>query len=342
MRIGYGLITCQLHPDVPGSWADRYREALELARHCEAVGLDSVWTSEHHFVDDGYMPSLAVTSAAIAAATSRIEVGTAVALAPLHHPLRLAEDAATVDCIAGGRFVLGLGAGWRAEEYERLGVPREAPGRRLSETVRILRGAWGPEPFEYHGTVFDVDRVNVTPKPSHPIPIFIGGGAEPALRRAGRIGDGFIGSGTWATIEILRGQMAVVRQSLAKAGRDPSGFRCFLHQPVWVSTDPEAEAEEALRQWWFVRWKYADMGAAVARPSSPLAAAPPMDDATRATLASQLILGTPEQVAARIAEVGEVLGEGGQFIARSYFPGLDAERAAERIRLLGEVKKLLG
>jgi len=341
MQLGYGLITCQRYPDDPRTWADRYREALELARLCEEVGLDSVWTSEHHFLDDGYMPSLAVTSAAIAAVTSWIEVGTAVVLAPLHHPLRLAEDAATVDCIAGGRFVLGLGSGWRAEEFERLGVPRDGAGRRVSETVRILRGAWGPEPFEHHGKLFDVPRVNVTPKPTHPIPIFIGGGAEPALRRAARIGDGFIASGTSATIEVLRSQVAVIRQGLAAAGRDPSGFRCWVHFPVWVSTDPEAEAKVAVRLWRFVRWKYADMSAAVARSSSPLTGPPPMDEATRATMASQLILGTPEQVAARIAEFGEVLGEGGQFIARSYFPGLDTERAGERIRLLGEVKKLL-
>ncbi|HYR63336.1 MAG TPA: LLM class flavin-dependent oxidoreductase [Actinomycetota bacterium] len=339
MRLGYGLITCERYPGDPRTWADRYREALDLARLCERVGLDSVWTSEHHFVDDGYMPSLAVTSAAIAAVTDRIEIGTGVMLAPLHHPLRLAEDAATVDCIAGGRFVLGLGAGWRAEEFERLAIPRDAVGRRLGETVRVLRAAWGPEPFEFHGKVFDIDRTNVTPKPPRPIPVFIGGSAEGALRRAGRLGDGFLASTT--PLEVLPRQVATVREGLVAAGRDPSGFRFWIHEPVWVTNDPEKDIDEALRQYWFVRWKYLDMAGAVGRPSDPPPQPPPLDDATAATLRGQLVYGTPEQVAERISAFGAVLGEGAQFIARAYYPGLPSERAAELVELLGEVRRLL-
>src|SRR5256714_3225957 len=215
MGLGYGLITCECTHGDPRTWADRYREALQFSRLCEENGLDSVWTSEHHFVDDGYMPSLAVTSAAIAASTSTIEIGTGVVLAPLHHPLRLAEDAATVANIAAGRFVLGVGAGWRAEEFQRLGAPQAGVGRRLSETIRILRAAWGDEPFEFHGKVFDFERTNVTPKPPGPIPIIVGGGAEPALRRAGRLGDGYLGSGT--LLEVLPRQIAIVKEGLAGA-----------------------------------------------------------------------------------------------------------------------------
>src|SRR5207247_8751444 len=97
-------------PDDPPTDADLYRQAIERSIRAERAGFDSAWVSEHHFLDDGYMPSLLVTAAAIAQATSRITVGTAVLLAPLYDPLRLAEDAATVDLISGGRFVLGIGA----------------------------------------------------------------------------------------------------------------------------------------------------------------------------------------------------------------------------------------
>ena len=339
MRLGYGLITCERTHGDPRTWVDRYREALQLSRPCEENGLDSVWTSEHHFVDDGYMPSLAVTSAAIAASTSAIEIGTGVVLAPLHHPLRLAEDAATVDNIAGGRFILGVGAGWRAEEFQRLGVPQAEAGRRLGETIRILRAAWGPEPFEFHGRIFDIERTNITPKPPGLIPIFVGGRAEPALRRAGRLGDGYLG--TTPPLEALPASIAAVKEGLASANRDAAGFRFWAHAPVWVTNDPEGDVEEALRQNWLIRWKYADMTPAQGWPSDPLPEPPPLDEPTAATLRRQIIYGTPKDVAEAVLALGDTLGEGGQLIARSYYPGLSFEASARMIELLGEVRRLL-
>src|SRR6059058_2219613 len=102
MRLGFGLVTCQQNPADPEkrSDADLYAQALELARMCESAGLASYWVSEHHFVDDGYMPSTLATLAAVAAVTDRIALGTGVLLAPLWDPMRVAEDAATVDLLS--------------------------------------------------------------------------------------------------------------------------------------------------------------------------------------------------------------------------------------------------
>jgi alkanesulfonate monooxygenase SsuD/methylene tetrahydromethanopterin reductase-like flavin-dependent oxidoreductase (luciferase family) len=175
VRFRYGLIACQRYPGDPRTDADLYREALGLAVEAERLGFDSVWASEHHFADDSYAPSLFPLCAAMAAPTSRIEIGTCLALAPLYHPIRLAEDAAVVDLISGGRFVLGLGQGWLQREFRALGVPFGEQGRRIRAAIETCRQAWG------EGLVEDAG-VAVTPKPTRPAgpAIWVGAHREPA------------------------------------------------------------------------------------------------------------------------------------------------------------------
>ena len=130
-------------------WQQLYNETLDQARWAEELGFNSVWLSEHHFTDDGYMPSIPTALAAIAARTERVRLGTAVLLAPLHHPLRLAEDLAVVDLISNGRLDVGLAAGYRSKEFEVMAVPRTERGQRTEETVQILRLAWAGEEFSF-------------------------------------------------------------------------------------------------------------------------------------------------------------------------------------------------
>lgn len=338
MELGYGLITNQRYPGDARSAEDLYREALETARLCESAGLDSVWTSEHHFWDDDYMPSLLVLSAAMAAITERIKIATGVLLAPLYHPIRLAEDSATVALISGGRFILGMGIGWRAEEFDRLGIPIDGAGRRLSETVKILRLAWGPDAFTFEGKTFRFERTNATPKPTQPIPIWIGGFQDPALRRAGRIGDAYFASAP--ALDDLERRKKLVLEGIEKSGRDPSRFRWGVHEPMWVCDDPEKELGEILPHIHYSRWKYRDMGAEFGRGAG-LPEAPPMDDETRAGLVSALIIGTPAEVAKKIEPFREILGSDLHLVARSSYPGVPFDKTRRSIELLGELKKLL-
>lgn len=182
-------------------WQDVYAETLEHIQLAEALGFDDVWTTEHHFIEDGYSPSILTLCAAIAARTNRVRIGTRVLLAPFYHPLRLAEDAATVDVISGGRLILGVGLGYRDEEYDGLGVPTRSRGLRLEEVVAVLRQAWTPADVDFSGRFFSFSGVNVTPKPvQQPIPIWIGGGSPATASRAARIGDGLLAGGELASM----------------------------------------------------------------------------------------------------------------------------------------------
>ncbi len=315
MKLGFGLITCQRPPDDPRTDAEIYHDAIERAVKAESVGLDSVWVSEHHFLDDGYMPSLLVTCAAIAQATTKITIGTAVLLAPLYDPLHLAEDAATVDLISNGRLILGLGAGWRPEEFDVFGVPLSDRAKLMNRTVKVLRGAWSNELFE---------GVNVTPKPAHPIPIWLGGFAPGAIKRAGRIGDGFLGS-TSGTSGIDAFKEA---KHLALEARGNDDFSFALHVPVYVG-----EWDDVKQYYHYLRWKYPDMGAA--RGSLQAKSPPPLTPEIEEQLRPTIICGSEDEVRAEIDKFRVALGGDTHFICRSDFPGMPQSQQLELIERLG-------
>ena len=120
-----------------------YRQTLEHIEQMEALGFDTVWLTEHHFIDDDYLPSVLTMAAAVAARTSRVTIGTAVLLLPLHDPIRVAEDAAVVDVLSNGRLRLGLGLGYKLEEFEAFGVDRRHRPSLLEEGIEIIRGRVG-------------------------------------------------------------------------------------------------------------------------------------------------------------------------------------------------------
>ncbi len=333
MRFGFGLVTCQHPADDPRSDTEQYRDAVQRCVAAEEAGFDSVWVSEHHFVDDGYMPSLLVMCAAIAEATQRVQIGTGILLAPLIDPIRLAEDAATVDLISGGRLILGLGAGWRNEEFDVFGVPLEERAGRMRETIAVLRGAWSDDAFSIGGKHFSFSNVNVTPKPARMIPIWLGAFAPSAIKRAGRIADGFLGSSTGTSgIDAFARAKELALEGLAAAGRDASEFSFALHVPVFARQGDDAW--EAVRPYYhYLRWKYGDMAGAhgsVARKSPPALTAE-QEDQLRATI----ICGPPEHVAEEMAAFRDALGSDVHFICRCDFPGMPQAMELELIDTLG-------
>lgn len=332
MSLGFGLLSAQLRPGET-DWSRVYQETISLAVEAERLGLSSIWTTEHHFVDDGYMTSLAVVSAAIAAVTSTLEIGTGVILAPLHHPLRLAEDAATVSLLSEGRFTLGLGLGWSEVEFDRLGARIDQRGRAMEEVLSILPRAWTGQPFAHDGRVYQFDELAVRPAPSSPIPILIGGGAEPAIRRAARLADGVYSN---ASASGFLRQLDWLRDECNRIGRDPGELR-IIHYSVML---PGATEEDAWARYtdhlWHMSWKYADMEASATRPGPP-PPAPELTEADRgALLRRATIAGSSDQIVEALLDLREKAGMPVEFVARSYFATLGYEAQVELMQHLAE------
>jgi probable F420-dependent oxidoreductase len=332
MSLGFGLLSAQLRPG-ERDWGRAYDETIKLAVEAERLGFNSVWTTEHHFIDDGYMPSLAVVSAAIAAATSEIEIGTGVILAPLHHPLRLAEDAATVDLISGGRFILGLGLGWSSTEFEGLGSDIRRRGAAMEEILTILPKAWSGEPFKHQGSVYDLPELAVRPVPSQKIPILIGGGAEAAIRRAARLADGI-----YANVpqpQLLQ-QIDWIRDECDKIGRDPAELR-IVHYSVMLPSSNEEEAfDRYTSHLWQMMWKYSDMEASTARTGPPPAAPPFTNEEKTRLLGRSTFAGSPDMIVSKLLQLREAAGIPIEFACRSYFPTLEYDAQVELMQQLSE------
>ncbi|MFJ9417246.1 LLM class F420-dependent oxidoreductase [Streptomyces sp. NPDC101227] len=234
----------------------------DLAGTLEECGVESLWTVEHVVVAETYeplypyassgqmpgaagtmpMPDPLETIAFLAGASNSLRFGTAMVVAPLHSPVVLAKRAATIDRHSGGRLMLGLGIGWQKEEYAAVGVPYRDRGARLDECIGAMRALWSQAPATYQGEQVAFDRVHCLPRPeSGAVPIVLGGNSDPAVRRAGRSGDGWFPY--TITAEDFARQADLLRQCAQAAGRAEGA----VELTAWPgSCDPErAESDPA-------------------------------------------------------------------------------------------------
>jgi len=332
VQIGLGLFTAQVPPGSGRSFEQEYRELLDLVRLAESLRFDSAWVSEHHGSGDGYMPSLLTTLAGFAAATDRIKLGTGVILAPFHDPIRLAEDAATVSLISGGRLILGLGLGWREEEFRMFGVSFGERLRRTVETVEILRLAWAGERFSYPGKIYNYDQVLITPIPEHPIPIYLAGMVPQAIRRAGRVADGYVRTrGGW--VGEMRRDLQMFEDTARAAGRDPSklGFAQLQNAFVWDEGDAWAVVKQGVANHLGI---YGGWAAGGDTPEKGFVLAPPDEETMRRATPS----GTPREVAHALRPIVEAFADRAEFhlVVRLYYPGMGFDTASHAIELFAE------
>ena len=175
-------------PFAQTTYAAQHQAALDMAQWAESIGASGITLSEHHADPAGFTSAPLTVAAAVLARTSRIPVTISAALVPLHDPVRLAEQMATIDCMAPGRLSVVLGAGYRRVEFEMAGIERAQRGKLVEECYEVCRAAFRGEPFEWRGRTVLVTPTPSTPEGPH---LSIGGKTEVAARRAARLGAPF-------------------------------------------------------------------------------------------------------------------------------------------------------
>jgi len=245
---------------------------LEAAVEADRLGYESIWLAEHlvlpvemrgQLVPGEEHPPIPPSTPVydvgtylgfIAGQTSRIRLGTFVYLLAIRHPFVGARMFATLDAISGGRVEVGVGAGWMVNEWEAVGLDPSTRGRRLDEAIEVTRRLWADEVIEHHGEFYDFAPVMFEPKPAQRPgpPILIGGESGRALRRAARLGDGWIGMGH--TPETAAAQVAALRRAEADAGRTGPPVEVTVMGQVAEPADLERWAEAGVDRLIVVPW----------------------------------------------------------------------------------------
>lgn len=217
-------------------WGQVYGEILDFVTHTEALGFGGAWVPEHHAADDGYMPSPNVALAAIAARTKRVKLGSAIALAPLYHPVRFAEECAVLDHLSNGRLEMAIAVGYRRREADGYGVDFTKRGARTDDFLEIVTRLWRGESVTFEGKHVSVKHARIVPAPDRHIPLFVGGFTDKALERTAKYADGYFGN-----MEICD----LYAEKLRAAGRDPKAGRVRIQGLFTVvAHDPERAMEE--------------------------------------------------------------------------------------------------
>ena len=220
MKVGVFLGSQQRGEDDP---VQRIGEYVEQVRLMAEAGYDSVWLGQHYVTapEQFYQPIPLLGR--LAADAGEMILGTNLILLPLHHPVEIAEQFATLDALTGGRIVLGVGLGYREEEFAAFGVPIRTRVGRMTESIEIIKRLWTEDDVSYQGKYYQLTNVSIRPRPvQKPRPaIWIGATSVPAIRRAAVYGDAWMAAPK-DTVPMMKEQLALYRQARSEAGLPPA------------------------------------------------------------------------------------------------------------------------
>jgi probable F420-dependent oxidoreductase len=327
MKIGAFLGT--QHPagaDMRRAFADH----LAQVRAVRKAGFDAVWVGQHYLTGPDQFFQTTPLLARLAAEAGEMAIGTNLLLLPLHNPIDVAEQYATMDVIADGRLILGVGLGYRQEEYDAFGVERSTRARRFEEGLELLKRLWTEDRVTFEGRFWRVKDASIRPRPlQHPRPpIWIGAAADPAVRRAARLGDAWISTSV-TTFSAIVEQVALYRRARAEAGLPPAAeyAKCV---ELYVAEDARRAFDESVP---YMAAKYRSyyawgMGQNVPGETGEALA---LADLAR----DRFVVGAPEDVIRECVRHRDELGVT-HLIARFNFPGMAPVNVLNAIRLFGE------
>jgi len=320
------------------SQPEAFDESFSQVAHSENMGIDTVWLAEHHFSPErSVLASPMVLCSALAARTSKIRIGMAVQVLPLTNPLRVAEEAATVDHISKGRFEFGVGRSGLTKYYQGYNVPYSESRQRFYEALEVIMSAWKEEHLSYEGEHYSYQNVTVVPKPfqrPHP-PTRIAVASEDSFAIVGKLGHPIlIGANT--PVAQLQERLTLYRKARQEAGHCGPG-EVSLRIPAYLAEDPGRAASEPEDSTMHgLRYRAVELSQTAASEEAAnrmrAMAAVPYEE----ILKSQVMYGTPDAVSDRIREYQEKLGITGVVLEVNYGGQNSNDRVANSIRLLAE------
>lgn len=311
-----------------------WQDVVAAAQAAERGGFASCLFGEHHQGRDGYFTSPLVLAGLLATHTRTLRVGTCLLLLPLYHPVRVAEDAALVDLVSGGRLILGLGPGYLPADFAAFGIAERGRFSRLEEGVHIIRQAWTEPRFSFAGRHFGLDEISILPKPRqqpHP-PIWLGGSSEAGVRRAARLGEGWIGDGMQGRDAIAH-LASVYRRECAALGK--RGHIALMRQ-AWIGkTRDEALSEYGRAILGLYRFIWRNRALYAATEDWALQAGGPEELALERVPLDRFVVGTAAEAVEQVAAWGD-LGVEHLILGFHHPDGPAASRVNEMIRDFGE------
>lgn len=331
--MNFGTFLLMQSPSAQSS-EEMYARAIEHAQTAEALDFRNIWLAEHHFSTYGYVGRPVQLATYLAAKTSRIRVGTAVIVVPLHHPLMVAEEIATLDVLAGGRVDIGLGRGYQYYEFERLGLELDRARARWDESIDIILLALAGKPFSYEGSLFAIPETTVFPHPlqkPHP-PIWVTAQSPESVAATVRRGFHLLTGGFGVPVE----RMAEFRQLFDRlvAEEKPATVPDVgVQRAVYVTDNVDDARDAAEHARWNMRvtlslrnhYERVEHGHAVAVPM-------PKEPDTDDLLERYVVVGTPDTVIRQIERIKHTVGIT-HFNCSFWFGDLDQQRVLKSMEL---------